>query len=151
MAELYMDSPVGRLRLLEEDCVLTGLYFWNGPEAAQTSTALLGRVREQLEAYFAGALREFDIPLRLGGTEFQHAIWEALRGIPYGTTCTYGDIAGRIGRPKAVRAVGHAIGRNPISIIVPCHRVIGKDGTLTGFAGGLSAKARLLEIEGGKK
>lgn len=82
------------------------------------------------------------------GTEFQRQVWEALREIPYGSTCTYGDIAARIGRPKAVRAVGHAIGQNPVSIIVPCHRVIGKDGGLTGFAGGLAVKKLLLELEG---
>lgn len=148
MAELYINSPVGRLRLVEEDGVLTGLYFGGGPETAGEPTELFRRAQAQLEAYFAGNLRKFDLPVRFGGTDFQHAVWEALREIPYGTTCTYGEIARRIGRPKAVRAVGHAIGQNPISIIVPCHRVIGKDGSLTGFAGGLPVKARLLEIEG---
>ena len=148
LTEFVMTSPVGNLRLLEEDGVLTGLYFGGTLEAAEPPTELLRQARGQLEAYFAGTRQDFDLPIRIGGTAFQHAVWEALREIPCGKTSTYGQIAARIGRPGAVRAVGHAIGQNPISIIVPCHRVIGKDGTLTGFAGGLSAKAWLLEREG---
>ena len=147
MTEFIMDSLVGPLTLREEDGVLTELRFGGIPTKGAAPTAFLRQVQEQLEAYFAGQLREFKLPIILGGTDFQHAVWEALREIPYGTTCTYGDIAKKIGRPNAVRAVGHAIGQNPISIIVPCHRVIGKNGTLTGFAGGLAVKAQLLEIE----
>ena len=148
LTEFVMTSPVGNLRLLEEDSVLTRLYFGGTLEDPEPPTELLRRARGQLEAYFAGTRQDFDLPIRFGGTAFQHEVWEALREIPYGKTSTYGQIAARIGRPRAVRAVGHAIGQNPISIIVPCHRVIGKDGTLTGFAGGLPAKARLLEREG---
>lgn len=150
MTEFVMMSPVGPLRLQEEDGVLTGLYFGGAAEteAAEAPTALLQAAREQLRAYFAGELRAFELPVRFGGTAFQHAVWEALREIPYGQTCAYGDIARKIGRPRAVRAVGHAIGQNPISIIIPCHRVIGKNGGLTGFAGGLTAKETLLRLEG---
>lgn len=147
MTEFIMDSPVGPLALREEDGVLAELRFGGIPTKGAAPMVFLRQVQEQLEAYFAGQLREFKLPIILGGTDFQHAVWEALREIPYGTTCTYGDIAKKIGRPNAVRAVGHAIGQNPISIIVPCHRVIGKNGTLTGFAGGLAVKAQLLEIE----
>lgn len=148
MTGFIMDSPVGRLRLVEEDGVLVGLYFGGAGTPGMAPTAFLRQVQGQLEAYFAGSLRAFDIPVGLHGTEFQRQVWEALREIPYGSTCTYGDIAARIGRPEAVRAVGHAIGQNPVSIIVPCHRVIGKDGGLTGFAGGLAVKKLLLELEG---
>lgn len=148
MIEFIMDCPVGPLRLREEGGVLTGLYFGGTATETKAPTAFLEQVQSQLTAYFAGQLREFDLPLDFGGTPFQHAVWEALREIPYGATCTYGDIARRIGRPKAVRAVGHAIGQNPISIIVPCHRVIGKNGSLTGFAGGLAVKEQLLRLEG---
>lgn len=148
MVEFVITSPVGNLRLLEEDGVLAGLYFGGTSKAQDAPTAFLRQVQRQLEAYFAGESQTFDLPIRFSGTDFQCAVWEALREIPCGETRTYGDIAKCIGRPKAVRAVGHAIGQNPISIIVPCHRVIGKDGTLTGFAGGLSAKAWLLTLEG---
>lgn len=102
----------------------------------------------QLEEYFEGQRRAFDIPLDLRGTEFQRTVWQALQEIPYGTTKSYSDIAKAINRPKAVRAVGGAIGANPVPIVVPCHRVIGKDGSLTGFAGGLDIKRQLLKIEG---
>jgi len=103
--------------------------------------------RQQLEEYFAGDRREFDLPLNLSGTEFQVQVLEELQRIPYGETTSYGDIAKRIGRPKAMRAVGAANGRNPIPIIVPCHRVIGSSGDLTGFGGGLDTKAALLRLE----
>ena len=148
MTEFVMASPVGPLRLTEEGGALTGVYFGGRTAEKEAPTALLRETQAQLEAYFAGSLREFDLPVAFGGTPFQHAVWEALRQITYGRTSTYGQIAQKIGRPKAVRAVGHAIGRNPISIIVPCHRVIGKDGSLTGFAGGLAVKAALLALEG---
>lgn len=104
---------------------------------------------QQLRAYFAGQLTVFELPLDLStGTPFQQAVWQALLAIPLGQTCTYGDISRRIGKPQAVRAVGAAVGQNPISIIVPCHRVIGADGTLTGYAGGLERKVALLQLEG---
>ena len=102
----------------------------------------------QLDAYFAGELRTFDLDINPSGTEFQRDVWAALRLIPYGATATYGDLARRVGRPQAVRAVGLANGRNPISIVVPCHRVIGADGSLTGYGGGLHRKRALLELEG---
>lgn len=103
---------------------------------------------EQLEDYFRGQRQTFDIPLDLHGTDFQISVWQALLRIPYGTTKAYSEIAKEINRPKAVRAVGGAIGANPVSIVVPCHRVIGKDGTITGFGGGLEMKEELLRIEG---
>jgi methylated-DNA-[protein]-cysteine S-methyltransferase len=104
-------------------------------------------VRRQLEEYFAGRRQDFDVPLRMAGTTFQQLVWKALVRIPFGTTITYAQLAGRIGRPSAARAVGHANSRNPISIIVPCHRVIGADGALAGYAGGLEKKRRLLDLE----
>jgi O-6-methylguanine DNA methyltransferase len=105
-------------------------------------------VLAELESYLAGELREFESPLDLRGTEFQMKVWRALRAIPYGTTCSYRDIAERIGHPRAYRAVGAANRANPIPIIVPCHRVIGRDGSLTGYGGGLTMKERLLRLEG---
>lgn len=104
--------------------------------------------KAQIEEYFKGQRRVFDIPLVLKGTDFQVSVWKALLNIPYGTTKTYSQIAAEIGRPKATRAVGGAIGANPVSIVVPCHRVIGKDGSLTGFGGGLEIKKKLLKLEG---
>ncbi|MGI9951833.1 methylated-DNA--[protein]-cysteine S-methyltransferase [Moorellaceae bacterium AZ2] len=109
---------------------------------------IAGEVFRQLEEYFSGERRIFDLPLDLRGTPFQLAVWQALRAIPYGTTCSYGDIARDIGKPKATRAVGRAIGSNPVGIIVPCHRVIGARGDLRGFGGGLDIKERLLRLEG---
>jgi O-6-methylguanine DNA methyltransferase len=105
-------------------------------------------LRRQLEEYFAGERREFDLTLAPEGTPFERSVWEELRRIPFGETRSYGEIARAIGRPNAFRAVGRANGANPIPIVVPCHRVIGSDGSLTGFGGGLEAKSRLLEIEG---
>lgn len=116
-------------------------------EDAAFFTAIL----RQLRAYFAGELREFDIPLLLEGTAFQKRVWKNLQNIPYGETISYGELAKRIGDPKAVRAVGAANGQNPIPIIVPCHRVIGSNGSLTGFGGGIENKKKLLELEGGQR
>lgn len=110
--------------------------------------ALLERARDQLREYFEGRRKAFDLPLDLVGTPFQRAVWQALLVIPYGETTTYSGIARRCGRPQAVRAVGGAIGRNPVSIVVPCHRVVGSDGSLTGFGGGLPRKRALLQLEG---
>lgn len=111
------------------------------------STPLLERAVRELDEYFSWRRTEFDLPVMLVGTEFQKTVWEALAGIPYGVTESYGALAVRIGRPSSVRAVANAVGANPISIIVPCHRVIGSDGSLTGYAGGLAAKRRLLALE----
>ena len=108
----------------------------------------LGRVREALEAYFAGELREFRLPLAPRGTDFQLRVWSALQRIPHGTTISYARLAARVGCPRAPRAVGRANATNPISIVVPCHRVVGSDGSLTGYAGGLARKRALLELEG---
>jgi methylated-DNA-[protein]-cysteine S-methyltransferase len=149
-----VDSPVGRLRLSgRDDGVLTGLHLADHdrcpPPAAGWAydDALFDGVRQQLEEYFAGGRTEFDVPLELRGSAFQVAVWTALRAIPYGETASYARIARAVGRPEAVRAVGAANGRNPISIIVPCHRVIGADGSLTGYGWGVERKAWLLQHE----
>ena len=148
-----MDSPLGVLTLLSDGSCLTGLYMSEHAGAAaavtgsQQSAAALRAVSEQLDAYFAGQLQTFDVPTAAQGTVFQQKVWSALCTIPYGTTVTYRDIAEQIGAPKAVRAVGLANGRNPISIIVPCHRVIGANGSLTGYGGGLDRKRVLLDLE----
>lgn len=150
-------SPVGELLLVADvtrGFVLRGLYFWGAPHAegaipsgAQEDAGVFDDVVRQLEAYFAGRRTTFDVGIDPVGTPFQRAVWRALGKIPYGTTTTYAAIARAIGRPEAVRAVGAANGKNPISIVVPCHRVVGSDGALTGYAGGLAAKRALLELE----
>lgn len=149
----HLESPIGPLLLTGNGQALTGLFTslhrsgnliqpgWVPDEASFTQAA------EQLSEYFAGARREFDLPLDPDGTEFQHRVWEQLRQIPFGETRTYGQIAKVLGDPNASRAVGLANGRNPISIIVPCHRVIGVNQKLTGYAGGLEAKSWLLAHE----
>jgi AraC family transcriptional regulator of adaptative response/methylated-DNA-[protein]-cysteine methyltransferase len=119
-----------------------------GVAPAEGESRLLDTLRRQLDEYFAGERREFDIPLDPVGTPFQKEVWEALRRIPYGRTITYGEQAAIIGRPRAVRAVAGANGRNKISIVLPCHRVIGTDGSLTGYGGGVERKKKLLELEG---
>jgi methylated-DNA-[protein]-cysteine S-methyltransferase len=149
----YVPSPVGRIRLEGRGELLTGLYLADhvrcppvDPSSEEDELSLPEAVR-QLEEYFAGTRTDFDLPLELTGTRFQVAVWSALRDIPYGATASYGEIADVIGRPDAVRAVGAANGRNPISIIVPCHRVIGSDGSLTGYGWGVDRKSWLLEHE----
>ncbi|WP_406005944.1 methylated-DNA--[protein]-cysteine S-methyltransferase [Streptomyces sp. NBC_00637] len=149
------DSPYGPLTLVADDGVLCGLYMVGqrhrppeenfGPRDATVFRA----VEEQLEAYFGGGLQDFSLPLHLDGTPFQRSVWDELRKIPYGETRTYGALAEALGKPTASRAVGLANGRNPIGIIVPCHRVIGAGGGLTGYGGGLERKRRLLDFEGG--
>jgi methylated-DNA-[protein]-cysteine S-methyltransferase len=151
-----LDSPVGELILVATDLGLRAV-LWPNDEPARvklptpikdaSGNPILRRCVAQLQQYFAGERTAFDLPLDLHGTEFQQLAWFSLASIPYGQTATYGEQAERIGRPKAVRAIGAANGRNPVSIILPCHRVVGADGSLTGFAGGLDAKRRLLEIE----
>ena len=149
----YLDTPIGELLLAGEEGALSMIGFPKGsmrrePEADWIfNEKPLANARKQLREYFAGERREFDLPLKLSGTEFQVSVLEALLGIPYGETTSYGEIARRIGRPKAVRAVGAANGRNPIPIVVPCHRVIGSTGDLTGFGGGLDTKEALLRLE----
>jgi methylated-DNA-[protein]-cysteine S-methyltransferase len=148
-----MHSPVGELTLTTDGEALTGVYMHrqkHGPQRDKgwrRDDQALESARSQLEAYFAGELRDFDLPLAPEGTAFQRRVWKALCGIPYGATISYGELARRIGQPQASRAVGLANGRNPISIIVPCHRVIGADGTLTGYGGGLARKRWLLAHE----
>lgn len=155
LAMQYMDSPVGRLRLIANEKALVAVLWENEqPERIQLAELVvepehpvLLQVRQQLEEYFEGNRQRFDIPLDFAGTEFQKLVWTELLKIPYGQTRSYGQIAQAIGRPKAMRAVGAANGRNPISIIAPCHRVIGASGALTGFAGGLDNKTILLNLE----
>lgn len=147
------DSPVGPLTLISNGAALTDLQFENPRYPYQPASsgvdAVLDRARQQLDAYFAGTLRTFDLPLAPQGTPFQKRVWAALAMIPYGRTMSYGALAAAIGNANAKRAVGLANGRNPISIIVPCHRVIGADGSLTGYGGGMERKRRLLELERG--
>ena len=148
---IYMESPLGRLTLVEGNNALTHIVFADHKlppgDYQKQETPLLKEVAKQLNEYFAGQRRDFDLPLNPHGTEFQQDCWQALCAIPYGQTCSYGDIAKQIGRPKAVRAVGQANHNNPISVIIPCHRVIGANGKLTGYGGGLDKKKLLLELE----
>jgi len=149
----YLDTPIGELLLAGEDGALSMVGFPKGSMRREPepdwifNEKPLADARAQLGEYFAGDRKEFDLPLKLNGTEFQVSVLEALLNIPYGQTTSYGEIARRIGRPKAVRAVGAANGRNPIPIVVPCHRVIGVTGDLTGFGGGLDTKEALLRLE----
>ena len=147
-----IDSPIGLLTLAGESDVLMNLrmvdqtYEPDRTDWVRDERAFPDAV-EQLDAYFTGELRRFDLKLQMHGTEFQRKVWEALRTIPYGQTRSYGEIARQIGSPRASRAIGMANGHNPIAIIVPCHRVIGANGSLTGFGGGLDRKMALLELE----
>jgi methylated-DNA-[protein]-cysteine S-methyltransferase len=150
---ITMSSPIGELLLVSTGDALCGVYM-PGHDPAPTlagarsgADEVLGRAAAQLGEYFAGARRAFDLPLRLAGTEFQARVWQALREIPFAGRSSYGALARALGRPSASRAVGSANRRNPISIVVPCHRVIGGDGRLTGYAGGLPAKEWLLAHE----
>jgi methylated-DNA-[protein]-cysteine S-methyltransferase len=148
-----IDSPVGPLTMTARAGVLIGLHMRDQRHAPKPSNdwergdAGFEDVAAQLSAYFAGALTEFDVPVETVGTDFQLRVWAGLREIPYGETISYGELARWVGSPQASRAVGLANGRNPVSIIVPCHRVIGADGSLTGYGGGLARKAWLLEHE----
>lgn len=150
-------SPVGELTLVATDTALTAILWENedpdrvrlNPLEENKKHPILLETERQLNAYFAGKLKKFSVKLAFNGTEFQKKVWNALVTIPFGETRSYAQIARQIGHPTAVRAVGAANGKNPISIIAPCHRVIGSNGKLTGFAGGLKAKALLLELESG--
>ncbi|MBW3639141.1 MAG: methylated-DNA--[protein]-cysteine S-methyltransferase [Actinobacteria bacterium] len=153
ISHTVVDSPVGPLTLVADGQALCGLYL-SGQRHLPAAVAfgmrddtVLPAVREQLTAYFARSLEEFDLPLATRGTPFQAHVWQALRAVPYGSTCTYTELAAAVGRPTAVRAVGAANGRNPVCIVVPCHRVVGVDRTLTGYAGGLERKRFLLDLE----
>ena len=148
-------TSLGEIILTSDGTSLTGLYFEGQKHAPEVGShwrlddgaAPFARAREQFEAYAAGRLREFDLPLALAGTPFRERVWSALRGVGYGETISYAELARRVGAPKAVRAVGAAVGRNPVSVIVPCHRIVGSDGSLTGYAGGLERKRQLLALE----
>ena len=148
---LEMPSPIGKLTLVSNGTAITAVHMDCGdfarPENAKKSHSLLIETRRQLEEYFAGKRREFDLPMAAAGTGFQRAVWAALYEIPFAETRSYVEIARAIKKPKASRAVGMANGRNPISIIVPCHRVIGASGKLVGYGGGLERKQWLLEHE----
>jgi methylated-DNA-[protein]-cysteine S-methyltransferase len=147
----WMESPIGRLLLISDENGLRRIDFANGnsrPDPAwRDNPAALKETISQLGAYFAGELKEFDVPLAPEGTQFQKNVWRHLGEIRYGEAISYGELARRIGNPKASRAVGLANGANPIPIIIPCHRVIGSDGKLTGYGGGLSVKEKLLALE----
>jgi methylated-DNA-[protein]-cysteine S-methyltransferase len=153
-----IDSPVGPLTLVAEDGAIVGLYMnlqrhrpddgeLGGPDRRATGVEPFKAAADQLEAYFAGTLTRFTLPLAPRGSAFQQRVWEALQEIPYGETESYGALAERIGSPGAARAVGLANGRNPIGIVIPCHRVVGSNGSLTGYGGGLDRKKQLLDLE----
>ncbi len=151
-----LPSPIDDLLLVSDGEALEGLFMGDhqkGPGISpdwirDESVPVLAQTRAQLLAYFAGELREFHLPLKMSGTSFQSMVWQGLKDIPYGVTISYGEFAKRLGVPNSSRAVGLANGRNPISIVVPCHRVIGANGKLTGYGGGLPRKQALLELEG---
>jgi methylated-DNA-[protein]-cysteine S-methyltransferase len=147
---VYFETTIGRIGLVENGEAVTNVFFRSEkapPDTKEHSTPLLRRVARQIEEYLNGKRTEFDLPLKPEGTEFQRAVWKALQTIPYGETRSYRDIAEQIGSPKSCRAVGMANHRNPITIIIPCHRVIGADGSLTGYGGGLKLKQQLLDLE----
>lgn len=144
----YIDSPVGNLLVARNEHGITSISFRGTPHYDWTrNDDVFDDAREQLRAYFAKELRVFNLPLAPRGTPFQLEVWRALRAIPYGETRSYAQIARGIGKPEAIRAVGAANGANPLPIVVPCHRVIGSNGSLTGFGGGLAAKRFLLDLE----
>lgn len=153
-----IDSPVGRLKLVARGSALAAILWENddparvrlGPMSEDANNPVLREVERQLGEYFAGKRTRFEVPLDFQGTEFQKKVWDALLAIPFGETRSYGQLAQQLGNPNASRAVGAANGKNPISIIAPCHRVIGSTGALTGFAGGMEAKAILLALEANK-
>lgn len=145
---LTWSTPFGELTVCENEEKLTAVIFGRMQMKPSADTPLLQEARKQISAYYEGRLRDFDLPYDVScGTEFQQKVWQALTHIPYGHTATYSDIAATIGNSRAVRAVGMANHRNPLPIIIPCHRIIGRDGSLTGYAGGLHIKRFLLELE----
>jgi len=156
MTHRTIDSPIGELVVAADDRGLRFVLFRHGRDAVkmqpdwEADRGTLDEPIRQLRAYFSGTLRAFDIPLAPEGTAFQRAVWGELQRIPYGETISYGELARRLGNPRAVRAVGLANGANPISIIIPCHRVIGSNGSLVGYGGGLPIKQALLSLERGQ-
>ena len=147
----FYDCPIGEIGIAEENGAIIRLGFGNKKEEFKgceiDEVPLIKKTFQQLTEYFAGRRKKFDLPLNPQGTDFQQSVWETLRTIPFGETCGYKDVAVMVGNPKACRAVGMANNRNPIAIIIPCHRVIGRNGSLTGYAGGLRVKQYLLDLE----
>lgn len=143
----YLDTPVGVLQICASKSAITHVTFVSEASHSGHANAITAQAKVQLQAYFAGQRQAFDLPLEISGTVFQQSVWQALCELEYGQTCSYGHIAQRLNNPKAVRAVGAANGKNKIAIIIPCHRVIGANGTLTGYAGGLQRKSYLLNLE----
>jgi methylated-DNA-[protein]-cysteine S-methyltransferase len=152
----YYDSPCGRMLLVADGEALCGAYFVGQKHFREIDPAwrhepqagVIVRTKRQLDEYFQGRREAFDIPLAPEGTAFQRAVWKAIAGVPFGATISYAELARRAGRPGSARAAGAATGRNPIGIIVPCHRIVGADGSLTGYAGGVDKKRTLLALEG---
>lgn len=147
MIKTTYNSPLGQLLLAAEDEYITGLYFADKDESPGTASAVINTCIKELDAYFSGKLKNFTVPIKPKGTDFRMKVWAALMTIPYGETISYKELAELIGQPTAIRAVGGANHHNPISIIIPCHRVIGTDGKLTGYGGGLGNKEILLNLE----
>jgi methylated-DNA-[protein]-cysteine S-methyltransferase len=145
----YYESPIGLVEIASSAGAVTSLVFVDGRRSEMLRDDVGGEAVRQVAEYFEGSRREFDVPVEMSGTKFQRLVWNELLKIPFGNTVSYGDVARAIGKPTAVRAVGAANGQNPVSIIVPCHRVIGSDGRLTGYGGGLWRKQWLLKHEGG--
>jgi methylated-DNA-[protein]-cysteine S-methyltransferase len=145
----FTETPIGAILIAGDGEAIIETYFAGAKPKPDwiRDDDVLREAAGQLQAYFAGELRDFDLPLAPRGTEFQQSVWSALREIPYGETTTYSTIANRIGRPAAIRAVGAANGANPIPIVIPCHRVIGSNGSMTGFGGGIDVKRKLLALE----
>lgn len=143
----YLDTPEGPLMITAQDKGITSVNFHQDTPQPESAHPLIQHCKRQLQEYMDGKRTQFDLPLAAPGTVFQQAVWQALLSIPFGQTCSYGDIARQLNNPNAVRAVGAANGMNPIAIIVPCHRVIGSNGKLTGYAGGLTRKSWLLALE----
>jgi methylated-DNA-[protein]-cysteine S-methyltransferase len=153
----YYDSPCGRMLLVADGEALCGAYFVGQKHMRETDadwvrdpgSPVIARTKRQLDEYFQGKRKSFDMPLAAAGTPFQRAVWKAIAGVGFGQTISYAELARRAGRPGGARAAGAATGRNPIGIIVPCHRIVGADGSLTGYAGGMDKKRALLALEGG--
>jgi methylated-DNA-[protein]-cysteine S-methyltransferase len=143
-----ISTPLGNIRISSKEGCLSELRFTDEQTDGEILDQVLLSAKEQLEEYFAGKRRNFDMPIGLGGTDFQRKVWMEVAKIPFGQTTTYMKLSQKLGNPAAIRAVGAAIGANPILVILPCHRILGSDGSLTGYAGGLDRKKALLELEG---
>ncbi len=143
----HLETPVGKMQITANQQAVTSIYFVDKTDAVNPN-GITARAKQQLQEYFDGERQQFDLPLQARGTKFQQQVWDALCSIEYGQTCSYSDIAVMIENPKAVRAVGAANGKNPLTIVVPCHRIIGRDGSLTGYASGTQRKSWLLNHEG---